>query len=58
MEKGELIIATAREIFVKFFTVNLTAGSQHLDLNLKELDKAFKAITKTVADSYQMAYGK
>jgi hypothetical protein len=58
MEKGELIIITAKEIFIKLFTSSLSAGSATFDSNLKELDKAFKAITKTVTDSCLIAGGK
>ncbi len=58
MEKGEIIITTAKEIFLKLYPSPIAISPEYLDKTLSQLDKTFKAITKTVAESCDVAEGK
>jgi hypothetical protein len=49
MEKGELIITTAKEIFLKTY---LLQREHNVDQRLADIDKVFKALTKTVTEAY------
>ena len=48
MERHELIITTAKEIFLKFGVMNL-----HQSDALSTFDKDFKAIVKTISESFK-----
>lgn len=48
MDKSELIITTAKEIFLKIYR----AGEFNNIKELPDIDKAFKALTKTVNEAF------
>lgn len=50
MNRDEICITTAKEIFLKIYTYQITETTVGEDL--KRIDKVFKAITKTVTESY------
>ena len=50
MEKAELIITTTKDVFLKTFTWSISDAS--IENDLKMIDKTFKAITRTVIESY------
>ncbi len=50
MEKAELIITTTKDVFLKTFTSTISDTS--IENDLKMIDKTFKAITRTVIESY------
>jgi hypothetical protein len=58
MEKGEMIMTTAKEIFMKLYPSPIAISPEYLDKNLSLLDKMFKAITKTVTEACDVAEGK
>ena len=58
MEKGEMIMTTAKEIFMKLYPSPIAISPEYLDKNLSLLDKMFKAITKTVTEAFDIAEGK
>ena len=58
MEKGEMIMTTAKEIFMKLYPSPIAISPEYLDKNLSLLDKMFKAITKTVTEAWNVAEGK
>lgn len=55
MEKIEVIITTAKEIFLQNTFV---ISKMNIDSALTDIDKAFKAITKTVTEAYNIARGQ
>jgi hypothetical protein len=58
MEKGELIITTAKDIFLKICTGSYPLHVLLDGTHLTQIDQAFKAITKTITDSCKIADGK
>jgi len=50
MEKAELIITTTKDVFLKTFTSTISDTS--IENDLKMIDKTFKAITRTIIESY------
>ena len=58
MEKGEIIIITAKEIFLKLYPSPIAIAPEYLDKTLLQVDKTFKAITQTVTEACNIAEGK
>jgi len=50
MDKPELIITTAKELFLKMYGYPITETS--IEKDLSRIDKAFKSIVKTISESY------
>jgi len=53
MDKQEVIITTAKEIFLQVYPGHIDKDASKQDLS--KIDEAFKAITKTISDAYSEA---
>ena len=51
MDKTEVIITTAKEIFLKYYKYEIREHATEEDLS--KIDQVFKAITKTVAGAFK-----
>ncbi len=51
MDTSELIITTAKEIFLKYYKYEIREHATEEDLS--KIDQVFKAITKTVAGAFK-----
>ena len=50
MDRPEIIITTAKEIFLKYYKYEIREHATEEDLS--KIDQVFKAITKTVTDAF------
>ena len=54
MDKYELIITTAKEIYLKYAPYSI--GDLYDEGKLKKLDQGVKAIVKTISEAYNSIY--